>query len=167
MPQTSALKFGRTEAGYRLRVEGRGTMGESRPAEAFIAEALGKENTLIVVDLSECDYLDSTFLGCLLGLHRQYGASRLHVAAPPDRTKKLFGPTKLDVAMRVTAETPPVIGDYVVIAPEAMNSTDMARHIMECHSRLAEIPGPQQNAFAAIAQQMARELDRRAESRAT
>ena len=58
-------------------------------------------------------------------------------------------------------EIPPVIGEFVVIAPEAMNSKDMARHIMECHRRLAEIPGPQQNAFAAIAQQMARELEQR------
>ena len=93
----------------------------------------------VVVDLSHCDYLDSTFLGCLLGLHRQYGTTRLRIAAPPDRTRKLFGPTKLDIALRVTADVPPVLGDYVAIAPEAINSQDMARHIMECHRRLAEI----------------------------
>jgi anti-anti-sigma factor len=162
MPQNYSLKFGRIEAGYRLCVERRGTMQESRPAEAFVNEALSREGVSVVIDLSECDYLDSTFLGCLLGLHRQYGTSRLRIAAPSDRTKKLFGPTKLDTALRVTAEVPPVIGEYVAIAPEAMNSKDMARHIMECHRRLAEIPGPQQNAFAAIAQQMERELQQRA-----
>jgi anti-anti-sigma factor len=160
MSQTCALKFARTDPGYRLRVEGRGTMRESRPAEAFVCEALAKDDVIVVIDLSDCEYLDSTFLGCLLGLHRQF-AKRLQIAAPGERTKKLFGPTKLDIALHVTPEVPGVIGDYFAIAPEAINSRDMARHIMECHRRLAEIPGPQQTAFAAIAQQMSRELEQR------
>lgn len=162
MPQTIVLKFGRTEAGYRLRIEGRGTMLESRPAQAFVVEALATPDAVVVIDLSACEYLDSTFLGCLLGLHRQYGAARLRIASPPQCTRKLFGPTKLDLALHVSADFPAVIGEYLPIAPEAINSKDMARHIMECHCRLAEIPGPQQSAFAAIAQQMAKELEKRA-----
>jgi anti-anti-sigma regulatory factor len=162
MPHTSALKFGRTETGYRLSVVGRGTMQESRPAEMFVAETMNNPDTIVVLDLSSCEYLDSTFLGCLIGLHRQFGGSRLRVAAPAERSKKLFGPTKIDMLLRITPEVPPVMGDMVTISPAAMNSKDMARHIMECHRRLAEIPGPQQNAFAAIAQQMARELEQRA-----
>jgi hypothetical protein len=49
----------------------------------------------------------------------------------------------------------------MVLHKEAMNSREIARHIMECHRRLAEIPGPQQTAFDAIARQMARELETR------
>jgi anti-anti-sigma regulatory factor len=162
MPQTFVLKFGRTEAGYRLRIEGRGTMLESRPAQTFVGEALASPDALVVIDLSACDYLDSTFLGCLLGLHRQFGAARLRIAAPPERTRKLFGPTKLDVVLQISAELPALIGDYAPLPPELINSKEMARHIMECHHRLAEIPGPQQAAFAAIAEQMARELEKRA-----
>jgi anti-anti-sigma regulatory factor len=162
MSTTSALKFGRTDLGFRLRVEGRGTLQESRPAETFVGEAMVMADAIVVIDLSDCEYLDSTFLGCLLGLYRQFGPSRLHIAAPADRTKKLFGPTKLDVALRVSGELPTVIGQYVTLAPEAIDSKEMARHIMECHRRLAEIPGPQQTAFAAIAQQLARELEKRA-----
>jgi anti-anti-sigma factor len=153
--------FGRTETGYRLRLEGRGTMPESKAAEAFVHEALADAGKNVVVDLSGAEYLDSTFLGCLLGIHRKY-AGRVRVSAPKEVTRELFGPTRLDVVMKVSEDFPPVVGSYIAIPPQAMNSTDMARHIMECHRRLAEIPGPQQKAFAAIAQQMATELEKRA-----
>src|SRR5690349_5978482 len=101
MPSTCTLKFGRSEAGYRLCIEGRGTMQDSRAVEAFVAQALACGEGVLVVDLTNCTYLDSTFLGCLVGMHRQHG-SRLKIAAPPEQTKKLFGPTKIDVVLRVT-----------------------------------------------------------------
>jgi anti-anti-sigma regulatory factor len=160
MPST-ALKFARTDAGYCLRIEGKGTMVQSRPAETFIGEALAIGESIVVLDLSGCTYLDSTFLGCLLGLNRRFGAQRLRISAPTELTRKLFGPTRLDMVLHVTTDLPDPIGEFVEITSDAKDSTDMARHIMECHRRLADIPGPQQVAFAAIAQQMARELETR------
>ncbi|HZK82097.1 MAG TPA: STAS domain-containing protein [Humisphaera sp.] len=161
MPPKSALMFGRTEAGYRLRVEGRGTMPESKAAETFIDEAMTDSGQNVIIDLSGAEYLDSTFLGCLLGIYRKYGG-RVRISAPKAVTRELFGPTMLDVALKVCEDFPPIVGSYIAIPSQAMNSRDMAWHIMECNRRLAEIPGPQQNAFAAIARQMARELEKRA-----
>ncbi len=34
------------------------------------------EAVTLVVDLTACNYLDSTFLGCLVVLHRRHGARR-------------------------------------------------------------------------------------------
>ncbi|HET6248325.1 MAG TPA: STAS domain-containing protein [Tepidisphaeraceae bacterium] len=161
MPDQAVLKFGRTEAGYRLCLEGRGTMHESGWAEIFVDEVLADPTVAVVFDLSGCQYLDSTFLGCLLGMNSRHGPSRFRVATPPDLTRKLFGASKLDLVLKISADLPPVIGEYMVLRRDEMNSREIARHIMECHRRLAEIPGPQQNAFAAIAKQMARELETR------
>lgn len=153
-----ALRFAQTEFGFRLKIEGRGTMALSRTAGAFVAGALAHEHCQLVVDLSDADYLDSTFLGALLGMHREFGRERFRVAASAEKVADLFGPTRLDVLLGVTDRLPPETGPYVTLPPQAINGREMARHIMECHRRLAEAPGPQQAAFAAIAGQMEREL---------
>lgn len=176
-PTPSLLKVARTPTGYCLRVEGRGTMRESRPAAEFVTQALagpGGPPPTVAVDLSACDHLDSTFLGCLVEMQRRVskppaGAAdgagtapllgpRFVVSAPPEKVKKLLSPTKLDVVLKTTAEPPQVTGDYVTLPPEDPADADVVRHVMECHRRLAELGGPQHAAFAAIADNLEREL---------
>src|SRR3954470_14503915 len=98
-PVTSALKVARTATGYCLRVEGRGTLRESRSAVEFAAKPLETPGTTLVVDLGACDHLDSTFLGCIVEMQRRAaraGPGKFTVSAAPDKVRKLFGPTKLD-----------------------------------------------------------------------
>src|SRR5689334_5995318 len=64
MSAPSVVKVGRTTSGYRLRVEGTGTMRESPAVGEFAERSLRDGTSTLVVDLSACDYLDSTFLGC-------------------------------------------------------------------------------------------------------
>ena len=172
-PAASLLKVARTPTGFCFRVEGRGTMRESRPAAEFVTQALAANPApTVAVDLSACDHLDSTFLGCLVEMQRRVtkpaGAAaavaapmmgpRFVVSAPAERVKKLLSPTKLDVVLKTTAEPPQVSGEYVVLPPEDPANPDVARHVMACHRRLAELGGPQHAAFAAIADSIEREL---------
>ena len=73
MATASAVKVGRTEAGYCVRIEGRGTMNQSPIVLEFVGRTLrdGAASGApgVVMDPSACEYVDSTFLGCLLGLH--------------------------------------------------------------------------------------------------
>ena len=62
---------GRTEAGYAIRIEGRGTMRESPALQRVVRTVLDGEACAVTIDLAVCDYLDSTFLGCLVDLHRR------------------------------------------------------------------------------------------------
>lgn len=160
MPAPCVLKVARTPTGYCIRVEGRGTMRESPAASEFASKSMEAGGATLVVDLSACDYLDSTFLGCLVEMKKRAGKAappRFGVSAPEDRTKKLLGPTKLDLVLRPTPEPPQVVGDFVTL-PAAGASPDLMRHVMECHRLLAELGGPQQAAFAAIADNIEREL---------
>jgi anti-anti-sigma regulatory factor len=161
----SALKVARTPTGHCVRVEGRGTMRESRTAAEFAARSLGAPGATVVVDLSACDYLDSTFLGCLVEVHKRAGQAkppRFVISAPPETVKKLLGPTKLDLVLKATAQPPEVVGEYVTLPGTDPSSPDVMRHVMECHRRLAELGGPQQAAFAAIADSIERELREKA-----
>ena len=168
----SALKVARTPTGFCLRVEGRGTMRESRPAAEFVKQSLsspagGGAAPTVVVDASACDHLDSTFLGCLVEMQRRVSKApagpgaigpRFVVSAPPEKVRKLLSPTKLDSVLKTTPEPPQVVGEYVPLPPEDPADPDVVRHVMECHRRLAELGGPQQAVFAAIADNLEREL---------
>ena len=46
----------------------------------------------------------------------------------------------------------------LTLPPEDPADVDVVRHVMECHRRLAELGGPQHAAFAAIADNLEREL---------
>jgi anti-anti-sigma regulatory factor len=174
MPAPGLLKVARTSTGFCLRVEGRGTMRESRPAAEFVIRSLAADPPpTIAVDLSACDYLDSTFLGCLVEMQRRCikaparpGARgpAFVVSAPLERVRKLLAPTKLDGVLKTTAEPPDLAGEWVDLPAADAASPDAIRHVMECHRRLAELGGPQQAAFAAIADNIERELQSKQES---
>ena len=156
-------------------------MKESPAVQEFVSRTLGPVGAAhpgaaqagaVTVDLSGCEYLDSTFLGCLLGLYKQYGGKGARegagaspsppfaVAAPPERLAKLFGPTRLDRLLRAEKEPPHVAGEWVPLAIDqpTLDKRDLTQHVMECHRRLAEVEGPQQAAFRRIAEQLEREL---------
>ena len=163
MSATSFLKVAGMAGGYCIRVEGRGTMRESHSAAQFAARPLAEPGMMVVVDLSACDYLDSTFLGCLVDLHRRAGKSvppRFKVVAPPEKVDKLLHPMRLDLVLRPAAEPPQVLGEYVTLPAADPGSPDVMRHVMECHRLLAKCDAPQKAAFAAIADSIEKELSK-------
>jgi anti-anti-sigma factor len=160
-PTASVLKVARTPTGYCIRIEGRGPMRESPAASEFAARPLAEAGTNVVVDLSACEYLDSTFLGCLVEMQRRAGREtppRFAVAASQEKVHKLLGPTKLEAVLKSTQQPPEVVGEYITLPAADPASHEVMRHVMECHRRLAELGGPQQAAFAAIADSLEREL---------
>ena len=159
----SMLRVGRTASGFVVQVEGRGTLQESPALQEFALQSLDGqcEPGRVVVDLSHCDYLDSTFLGCLVTLHRRYNRTpphRFQVAAPQDRCRKLLGPSHLHELLDVTEVCPEPVTDVLEVSRPTLPALDLGRHIMECHRRLAELGGVQASAFRAIADQLASEL---------
>ena len=104
----SEVEVGRTASGVMLRIVGRGTMRESLAFQHQVIDCLAQEESLkLVVDLGECNYLDSTFLGCLVNLHRRLGATRLLLVACEQRRKQLLSAMKLD-RLFSTVDSPPV-----------------------------------------------------------
>ena len=126
MSPPSVVKVGRIRSGYRIRVEGRGTLRESPAVHEFAGHALGDGARTLVVDLSACDYLDSTFLGCLVDLHKHHGSGeppRLLIAASPAVRRQAFAANHLEPLFHHVDECPEVIGEDRVIPPLALEAT--------------------------------------------
>ncbi len=159
----SMLRVGRTASGFLVQVEGRGTLSESPALQEFAVQSLDGPSgpSTVVVDLSLCDYLDSTFLGCLVNLNRKYNRAsphRFQVAASNDQRQKLLAPTHLIQVLDLTEVCPELIGDVLEVSRPSLPGDDLGRHVMECHARLAELGGSRAAAFRSIADQLAREL---------
>lgn len=76
-------------------------------ADAFRSLVLGKVHEGkalrgVVVDLCECDYLDSTGIGAFIVLKMKYkNAERLRLAKPTAVVARIFRATGFDLVMRV------------------------------------------------------------------
>ncbi len=162
MPTATALKACRTDGGYLIRVEGRGTMRESPAVREFAAQCLDQQRELTLsVDLSACDYLDSTFLGCLVGLHRRCQHEpqiRLDVCAELGTRRRLLGATRLDKVFHCVEASPDPVGPWTPLSAPELEKRDFGMHVLECHERLSELECPSAAAFKAVAEQLAREL---------
>jgi len=161
---TSGVTVAPTSTGCVIAVLGRGTVRESRAIIDFVTRTFqSAPETRVTIDLSGCGYVDSTFLGTLIDLHRlavAAGPDRLFVAGSMEHRKKLLGIARLEKLIPGIEAAPPTAGPSVpLVAPDAA-PTDFLRHISKCHQKLAEIDCPMQQVFARIATQMERELDR-------
>jgi len=163
MSAPTAVRVGRTGLGYRIRIEGRGTLRESPAVREFVRQVLSSEPGEMMIDLRACEYLDSTFLGCLVHLQRQAGSEsppRLRVAAHPEDCKRLLAPNGLDSVFHLTRECPDVIGDDQLLPALTTSREDLGRHVLECHRRLVEHGGPNKAAFQDVVDRLAEEVAR-------
>jgi anti-anti-sigma regulatory factor len=146
--------------GCLIRVNGRGTVRESRVVKDIAVRTLnGDPSAAVVLDLSGCGYVDSTFLGTMMDLHRTGQGKRFGIAAPPAQRSKLLGIARLDRLLRGSDEPPPTLGDFVTVPAPDATPREILTHVMQCHQRLAEIDCPMQPIFARIAEQMQKELE--------
>jgi anti-anti-sigma regulatory factor len=158
----TTLKIAPTEAGCVIRVEGDGTMGQSPAAREVAINTLGADPKAVVVfDLSACEYLDSTFLGCLMDVYRRFGRTQpqsYFIAANAETRKKLLGPTHIDRLIPTMDAAPTPCGPWVTVRTENLSSRELTRHVMECHQALADSECPMRGVFAKIVSHLEREL---------
>jgi len=153
----------RTINGYVISIEGRGTMRESHALASFAASCGCSLSCHIAVDLNKCDFLDSTFLGCLVGMHKNQqhcSAGGLQIIADEDHRKLLLKPLQLDQYFEIIQQRPETIGQPVELPASHPGGPGFAVHVMDCHEELAELDGPNQAMFSQITQRLAVELSR-------
>ncbi len=156
---SSELLIGHTREGVVIRLVGRGTIDESlalrTAAERFLAVSG------VILDATHCDYMDSTFLGCLVGIKKLADpiAERRFVIAVPAATRaQIFATSSLDRYFDFVDACPSIIGQWSTVVVNKLERAELGRHVMHCHEHLADRGGAQAAAFKSIADQLAKEL---------
>lgn len=156
------LKIAPTEKGCVIRVEGDGTMGQSPAAREVAINTLGADAQAVVVfDLSACEYLDSTFLGCLMDVYRRFGRTnppRYFIAADAEQRRKLLGPTHIDRLIPTMDVAPEPCGRWVTVRTQDLSARELTQHVLECHQALADSECPMREVFAKIVSHLESEL---------
>lgn len=164
--QDSNLRLGRTETGYIVYVAGRGIVRESRTLHEFALGIVEDGACTLAIDLSGCEYLDSTFMGCLVDLYKRFGkqsAKRFEIIADKERSRSLLAVAHLHTILPIGERPPQLIAECLVLALCELDRRQLGRHIMDCHRRLAELGGPKQEVFNRIANQLELELEKEIE----
>lgn len=163
MTCSSILTVGHTDTDYVAFLEGRATMSESPAFHAFVTQALDNAHEpTFVLDLDDCEYMDSTFLGCLISLHKRYSQQppeRFLVAAQPQTRTRLLATARLDLILKLIEAAPDCGEDRTRIPTPPVESTEFAQHALRCHQLLADIGGPQAAVFQLVADQLARDIE--------
>ena len=150
----------RSDHGYVVRVQGKGTSSHSPALAHFVKQCFDDDDdSCVAIDLLGCQYLDSTFLGCLLNLQRLGTAERFFVVADEATQQRLLAATQLTSYLTMLPKAPPSVSPFVQIELESVSERELGRHIMEAHQSLSEIPSDVADAFRRIANQLKSELD--------
>jgi anti-sigma B factor antagonist len=128
-----------------VKVVGRGSFQNSGCLKAFYQQLLKEKVDRFVIDLDACTYLDSTFLGILLGLGlklRAAGNGLLHILNASPRNIELLKNLGLDRLINIDAKkvpaTPMPVGSLEEMPCPVPTKAEAAPTILEAHENLME-----------------------------
>ncbi|MGK0186381.1 MAG: anti-anti-sigma regulatory factor [Verrucomicrobiales bacterium] len=169
-----------------LRIEGRGSFQNSCELRNYADHRLAEGDQVLLVDLEECEYMDSTFMGTLTGIACRLEAGavdadlavpqipRMEIVNPSARAKELLENLGLDEILITHKGTEPVNGmDWACMRgvmaeqlfPEAFEDAgEMKRKKAECmleaHKALAATSSQNDVRFRDVICLVERELEK-------
>jgi anti-anti-sigma factor len=138
-------------------------MRQSPALRCRIEQALVSGPITLHVDLHECVYMDSTFLGMLIMFRRMLVNRHLGqfaLVAPSPECSRLLRQMGLDATFCILAEesSPDVPEELLESETDAPYSQ---RNIVEAHQELAALPGPAGEIFRDVAAHLQHDWERR------
>ncbi len=112
---SKGISVGCTENRVYVRVVGRGTFQNSQPLRLFALRKIDEGQREFVLDLGQCQGMDSTFLGVLAGIGlrlRQNGKlATVHIVNISPRNLELIQTLGLDRLFTVNSGAPPPLSE--------------------------------------------------------
>jgi anti-anti-sigma factor len=136
-----------------FRVEGRVTMPHSVPLRLFAERCLAEGATQVLVDLRDCSYMDSTFLGTLLTLKKvtdRQARATLLLISPSDGCRRLFAQMGLTgMFLTQVADLDPS-ADWQELSCNPPDVGTLKQNVTEAHEQLASLPGAAGEQFRTV-----------------
>ena len=139
MPE--ALRYKEKDAVLYIRAEGHVTAALCADLRFMIFERFDAEPTLkgMYVDLSECTYMDSTFMGLLVGFHKRLArvkAGKLRIVNPTKTARELLSGLGLLPLIEMIEEQVPFPSDMVDVLKTRSAGADL---LLKAHENLMEL----------------------------
>lgn len=158
------MKIGRRQQTVIFKVSGRGTIRNSPPLEKLALAALNEgEAKEIIIDLKDCLYMDSTFMGALVGINcalLKKGDPRLIITNADDRSKHLLDNLGLSRIMELRNNSEKFETEWELVVNEPMEPNTLAKHILTAHDYLGDIDTQNQTRFGEVKRLLLESLSR-------
>jgi anti-anti-sigma factor len=148
-----ALFYQEDGTGLFVRAQGHITAAVSTDLRELVIERLARPPApaLLAVDLSACDYMDSTFMGLLVGFHKRYKqltGKALTVLRPSAECLKLLTGLGILALMTVAAGgDPPSPATWKSIQPRKGPAAEI---LLKAHQDLSDLSADNDRKFSAL-----------------
>ena len=164
MNQETHLTVGRKHRVVIFKVSGRGTLRNSPPLEKLALAALNEGGVKrIIIDLENCLYMDSTFMGALVGINSallKRDNRRLIIANADDRNKHLLDNLGLSRIMELRNDLGKFEAEWELAVNEPMEPRLLAKHILTAHDYLGKIDAKNRARFSEVKRLLLESLSR-------
>jgi anti-sigma B factor antagonist len=162
--QSCTVRFHQDGVILRFQIEGWATMVQSVPFRRFVEKSLAGPTRRIHVDLRNCTYIDSTFLGTLLLFQKsttrlQGGEFRL--LAPSLQCSCLFKQMGVLDLFQIQNLDEPAVTAWTPLIREGEDQPALERNVLQAHQELANLPGKAGEPFRAVMKCLAKDLEGR------
>jgi anti-anti-sigma factor len=156
-PALQVRRFGTT---VTFRVIGRVTMEHSMPLRRLAEEALAKGATCLRVDLGNCRYMDSTFIGTLLVLQRAVKSTgTFALVTPSPECQRILERMALACLFPVVAAAKAETDFWEKADATSGDRECLKYHVCDAHEALVDVGGKTAEPFRAVAASLKRELE--------
>jgi anti-anti-sigma factor len=150
--------------GLFMRAQGHITAAVSTDLRELILERLSHlpVPALLAVDLSNCDYMDSTFMGLLVGFHKRYkqiAGRALTILRPSTECLKLL--TGLGILALMSVVTGPEPLSPSVWRPIEARKSPAAEILLNAHQDLSEISKENDRKFSALRSVLEQQIEKK------
>lgn len=160
MANSGELTISNRNTVYTVKVSGRATF-ECAPPLRNLAKSLEKELfSLLIVDLAECTWMDSTFMGILamLGLRAKKVDAPMEIYGASDQNRELLLGLGLKKLFVFKSGSPSCEGGEVVTGNA--NSAPDAQTVLDAHKTLMDVDESNVGRFGKVVDMVQKDIDR-------
>lgn len=168
--EASRVLVGTIEDGLVVKVVGRGTMEYCSQLFDFLAnkiEAGSFQNSCVFFDLSEANYLDSSFIGVIVSIDkkvRKLGEGSVIILNPTDKVKEILGTMGLMEILPIQEKTHIVnIEATSEIQKKLEKDYSDIQILLESHQNLMELNVENRKRFGLVEEMLKKELEKEKE----
>lgn len=124
-----------------VRIDGKGTHLNSHLLKQYLLQCLDEKLHRFCIELSQCTYMDSTFLGTLAGIGikaKQRGLPSIQLLNPTERAQNMLEGLGIDHLFEVVAQKA-IMESLTPLDGTDLNRQQKAQEMLDAHAKLVEI----------------------------
>ena len=163
MEKEESILVGKCDNIVILRIYGKGDFINSQYVKDYIYNLLESENPEIIIDLSQCSTMDSTFMGTLAGISSKLMQKKLHKLILLNMNSHIEALLKnlgllyiLDSRNKIE---PPISSEMKPIDMQELSKTNCIIHMIEAHEKLIEADSKNEVKFESVLNLLKKKLN--------